>query len=65
MLGRDRYTEFHYIVENVWRARQWPLWAGNLYTEVTVKAGLTVCVIMVGSPLKVSMIHLKKHVIFP
>ena len=24
------------------RARNWSLWAGDLYTEVTVKAGLTV-----------------------
>ena len=36
------YTEVHYIVKNVGRARNWPLWAGDLYTEVTVKAGLTV-----------------------
>ena len=28
--------------KNVGRARNWPLWAGDLYTEVTVKAGLTV-----------------------
>ena len=42
-LGRDRYTEVHYIVKNVGRGRHWPLWAGDRFTEVTVKAGLTVC----------------------
>ena len=36
------YTEVHYIVKNIGRARNWPLWAGDLYTEVNVKAGLTV-----------------------
>ena len=41
-LGRDRYTEAHYIVKNVGRARNWSLWAGDRFTEVTVKAGLTV-----------------------
>ena len=41
-IRRDRHTEVHYIVKNVGRARNWPLWTGDLYTEVTVKAGLTV-----------------------
>ena len=41
-LGRDCYIEVHYIVNNVGRARNWPLWAGDRFTEVTVKAGLTV-----------------------
>ena len=41
-LGRDSYTEVHYIVKNVGRARNWPLLAGDRFTEVTVKAGLTV-----------------------
>ena len=41
-LGRGRYIEVRYIVKKVRRARNWPLWAGDLYTEVTVKAGLTV-----------------------
>ena len=30
------------MVKNVGRARNWPLWAGDHFTEVTVKAGLTV-----------------------
>ena len=42
MLGRDRYTEVHYIVKNVGRARNLPLWTGDRFTEVTIKAGLTV-----------------------
>ena len=29
-------------MNNVGRARNWPLWAGDRFTEVTVKAGLTV-----------------------
>ena len=29
-------------MKNVGRARNWPLWAGDRFTEVTVKAGLTV-----------------------
>ena len=41
-LGRDRFTEVHYIVKNVGRARNWPLSAGDRFTEVTVNAGLTV-----------------------
>ena len=41
-LGRDRYTEVNYIVKNVGIARNWPLWAGDRFTEVTVKACLTV-----------------------
>ena len=42
-LDRDRYTEVHYIAKNVGRARNWPLWAGDGFTEVSVKAlGLTV-----------------------
>ena len=39
-LDRDRYTEVHYIVKNVGRARNWPLWTGDRFTEVTVKAGV-------------------------
>ena len=44
VLGRDHYTEVQYLVKNARRARNWPLWAGDLYTEVIVKAGLTVYV---------------------
>ena len=28
--------------EKIGRARNWPLWAGDCFTEVSVKAGLTV-----------------------
>ena len=40
---RDSYTEVHYIVKknNVGRARNWPLLASDLSTEVTVEAGFT------------------------
>ena len=39
-------------MQNVGRARNWQLWADDLYTEVTVKAGLTVsCVCDVFRPL--------------
>ena len=36
----------HYIVKNVGRARNWPLWADDRFTEVTVKAGLTVLIFL-------------------
>ena len=28
-VDRDRYTEVHYIVKYIGRARNWPLWAGD------------------------------------
>jgi acid phosphatase class B len=31
-----------YIVKRTGRARKWPLWPGDHYTKVTVRAGLTV-----------------------
>ena len=36
------YTEVLYKVKTVGRARNWPLWADDLYTEVNIKAGLIV-----------------------
>ena len=36
-------------MKNVGRARNWPLWAGDLYTEVTVTAGLTILLNMYKS----------------
>ena len=41
-LGRGHYTEVNYIAKNVGGARNWSLWAVDHFTEVTVKAGLTV-----------------------
>ena len=50
------------------RARKWPLWAGDLYIEVTAKAGLTVlsCVSLFYQNSSMSMssnILLKKSIL--
>ena len=36
-------------MKNVGRARNWSLWAGDRFTEVTVKAGLTVIFQPIGN----------------
>ena len=42
MWDGDRYTEVHYILKNVGESKTMAFMEGDLYTEVTVKAGLTV-----------------------
>ena len=45
--------------KNVGRARKWPLWAGDRFTEVTVKAGLTVYSIIIF----LHLLYLIKHAV--